>query len=291
MKVPTLTGALVGLSLVGLAWVTPVELPPVWLGSELIGMKVVSKDGESLGKIEDLVVRPSGNSSYAVLSFGGWLGMNDKLFAMPWSVLRAVELDTTKKDSARTLVLPVVKERFKTAPGFDKRSWPNLANPDWAKDIDAFYSGDLNPDLKRPIEAAMRTTAITWKATELKGTKVSTSSGEKLGDVQELAIDTNGRVCYATVSVGGFLGMGDRVVAVPWDSFKFTTGGDKGEKKMITLATTKAQLEGAPEFNGDKEHCMEMCSPKWIGRVYDHFSCPVYWTPSVEPKPAGTPKN
>jgi hypothetical protein len=86
------------------------------------------------------------------------------------------------------------------------------------------------------------------------------------------------------VSVGGFLGAGDKVVAVPWDSLSFSLGGDKGDKKLITLASTKAQLEQAPVFNGDKEHCKEMCDPKWIGRVYDHYSCPQYWatTASIE---------
>jgi sporulation protein YlmC with PRC-barrel domain len=291
MKVLSVAGALLGLSLLGNAWSDTKEMPHVWLAHELIGMKVVSKDGESLGKIEDIVVRPSGEASYAVLSFGGWLGMNDKLFAMPWNVLRAVEPDPTKKDSTRQLVLPLVKERFKTAPGFDKKSWPNLANPDWTKDIDAFYVGDLNPDVKRPVEAAMRTSIITWKATELKGTNVTTPAGEKLGDIKELAIDTNGRVSYATVSVGGFLGMGDKLVAVPWDSFKFTAAGDKGDKKLITLASTKKQLEDAPEFKDGKEDYTEMCSPKWIGRVYDHFSCPVYWSAASEPKLSGTPKN
>ena len=116
----------------------------------------------------------------------------------------------------------------------------------------------------------------------MKGTNVKTPAGDKLGDLKELAIDTNGRVCYATVSVGGFLGIGDKIVAVPWDSLKFTLGGDKLDKKMITLASTKEQLKGAPEFKEGKENCVEMCDAKWITRVYEHFSCPIYWSNSEE---------
>jgi len=254
-------------------------------------MQVVTESGDSLGKLADIVVRPSGESSYAVLSFGGWLGMNDKLFAMPWSVLRAVEADTSKEDSARSLVLPLSKERFKTAPGFDQKSWPNMASPDWAKDIDAFYVGDLNPASVRPVNAALKTTAITWRVTQLKGSNVMTPQGEKLGDIQELAIDTNGRVCYAVLSAGGFLGLGDRLVAVPWDSFKFTMSADKLDKKLITLAATKAALEGAPAFKAGKENRIEMCDSKWIGAIYGHFACPVYWNSTgkgpVEPKAKG----
>lgn len=278
MKLMNMTGALVGLSLVAGAWTMLKAPPSVWLSKELVGMKVIATNGDSLGKIEDIVVHPGGETSYAVLSFGGWMGMGEKLFAMPWTVLKTVEPDTAKKDSARSLVLPFEKDRLKTAPGFEKKSWPLLANPEWTKDVDAFYVGDANPNTKKPVDAAVRTSVITWRVTELKGTDVKTPTGEKLGDVQEVAIDTNGRVSYVVISVGGFLGMGDRLVPVPWDSLTFSLGGDKGDKKMLTLGSTKEQLEKAPQFKTGKDNVAEMCDPKWINRVYEYFSCPVYAT-------------
>ena len=277
MKLLFLAGSLVGLSLVVGARESLEGPPRVWLGDNLIGMKVVSETGESLGKIEDIVVHPGGEISYAVLSFGGLLGMGDKLFAMPWTVLKAVEPETAEKDSASSLVLSLDKERLKTAPGFDKKHWPAMANPDWAKDIDSFYAGNANPNTKRPVEAAARTSVITWRATELKGTDVKTPTGEKLGDIEELAIDTNGRVSYAILSVGGFLGMGDKLVAVPWGNLRFSLEGDKGDKRMITLASTKAQLDQAPEFMEGQENEAAMCEPKWIGKLYEYYSSPPYW--------------
>jgi sporulation protein YlmC with PRC-barrel domain len=274
-KLWNVTSALVGLSLLAGAASSPSGTTGVWLASDLIGMKVISQQGDDLGKIEDVIVHPGGEPSYAVLSFGSTFGVGDKLFAMPWTVLRTVEPDTAKKDSARSLVLPLDKERLKKAPGFDKKNWPTMANPDWTKDIDAFYVGDANPNTKKPTEAAARTSVITWRVTELKGTDIQTPTNEKLGDVKELAIDTNGRVSYAVLSVGGFLGMGDKHVAVPWDALKFSLGGDKGDKRTITLAATKKQLEGAPEFKTGKQHSADMCDPKWIGRVYEYFSVPM----------------
>jgi sporulation protein YlmC with PRC-barrel domain len=167
---------------------------------------------------------------------------------------------------------------LKKAPGFDKKNWPTMANPDWAKDVDAFYMDSANPNAKKPVEAAARTSVITWRATELKGTNVITPTGEKLGDVKEIAVDLNGRVRYVALSVGGFLGVGDRLIAVPWDSLKFSLGGDKGDKRLISLANTKEQLEKAPQFKEGKENYAEMCDPNWIARCYEYFSCPVYWT-------------
>lgn len=258
--------------------------PCVWLSSELIGMKVLSTEGEKLGKIEDIVVHPGGEVAYAVLSFGGSMGMGEKLFAMPWTVLGAVEPDTSKKDSERSLVLPLTKERLKSAPGFDKKNWPTMANADWAKEIDAYYAKDLRVDASRPVPAAASTSTFCWKGSELKGFDVKSPTGEELGDVREIAIDTNGRVNYVVLSVGGFLGIDNRLVAVPWDAMKSSPGGKKGDEKMLTLAATKEQLERAPQFEEGKEHMAKMCDPKWIGGVYEHFSCHPYWSDSKDMK-------
>jgi sporulation protein YlmC with PRC-barrel domain len=256
---------------------TTTVAPHAWLASELIGLKVVSQTGESLGKIEDVVVHPGNRPSYAVLSFGGWLGMGDKLFALPWSVLRTVEADTTVKDSARALVLPVSKERFKTAPGFDKANWPDMANHEWTRALDTYYSADIEAQRVRPASSVPYTNTVTWKASSLKGADVRTPGGEKLGDIRDLAIDTNGRVMYAALSVGGFLGMGERVVAVPWDSLIFARGNENGDKKLVSLVSTKAQLEQAPQFKTGAEYSSEMRDPRWTRGVYDHFAAPAYW--------------
>lgn len=268
--------ALVGLSLLT-SVAGPGELSTVWLSDDLIGMKVISTTGENLGKIEDVVVHPGGLGSYAVLSFGGWLGMGDKLFALPWTVLKEAKPEPTKPGGPEGLVLALDKERLKTAPGFDKKSWPMLANPDWNKDIDAFYLGDANPNLKRPLEASARTSVITWRLSELKGFDVETPKGEELGEIKEVALDMNGRVNYVALSVGGFLGMGDRLTAVPWDELKFSLGGDKGDKKVISLARTKEEIEKAPEFLNSKEHRAEMRNAQWITSLYDHYGRAYYW--------------
>jgi hypothetical protein len=70
--------------------------------------------------------------AYVVLSFGGFLGMGDKLFAVPPS---ALTVDRTEK----CLVLNVDKERLKNAPGFDKNDWPDMAETTWTRRINEFY--------------------------------------------------------------------------------------------------------------------------------------------------------
>lgn len=104
--------------------------------SNLVGMTVRNTAGEDLGSISDLVLDvEKGNVRYAALSFGGLLGIGDKLFAVPWDQLKLMH----DEDDEGYFVLDVEKEKLKVAPGFDKSNWPNTADPEWTRQIDEFY--------------------------------------------------------------------------------------------------------------------------------------------------------
>lgn len=99
----------------------------------LTGNDVFNDNDEDLGEIREFMLdMRTGRVGYAVLSFGGFLGMGEKLFAVPWA---ALELDTT----SRCFVLRVSKARLASAPGFDKQNWPDMADPEWEKGVHAFY--------------------------------------------------------------------------------------------------------------------------------------------------------
>ena len=99
----------------------------------VIGSKVVNAQHEDLGKIEDLVLDAgAGRIAYAVLSFGGFLGMGDKYFAIPWNALR---FNLSEKHA----VLNLDKKLLENAPGFDKDNWPNMADSTWATSIYKHY--------------------------------------------------------------------------------------------------------------------------------------------------------
>ena len=99
----------------------------------MIGDSVVNPKGESLGKIEDFVIDPlSSRVDYAVLSFGGFLGVGDKLFAVP---LEALKLSREEKQ----FILDVEKERLKGAPGFDKNHWPDTSDRAFGTRVYTYY--------------------------------------------------------------------------------------------------------------------------------------------------------
>jgi sporulation protein YlmC with PRC-barrel domain len=101
--------------------------------STITGDHVKNTKGEDLGKIEDLMIdTQDGNIQYAVLSFGGVLGMGEKLFAVPF--------DRLKVDSAnKCMILDTDKQRLKDAPGFDKNKWPDFSDQSFKTTHDAYY--------------------------------------------------------------------------------------------------------------------------------------------------------
>lgn len=107
--------------------------PLLMSAATLVGDDVYNTKGEALGDIKEIMIDTmSGTIAYAVVAVGGFLGMGNKLFAIPWKPLK---LDTARK----RFTLDISKERMKDAPGFDKDHWPDMADPRWNKDVRDFY--------------------------------------------------------------------------------------------------------------------------------------------------------
>jgi len=109
--------------------------PRIISATTLIGDPVHNSQGENLGELKELMIdMNSGTVSYAVLSFGGFMGLGDKLFAIPW---QAFSLDADR----HALVLNVDKETLENASGFDKDHWPETTEDDdsWLTDVYRHY--------------------------------------------------------------------------------------------------------------------------------------------------------
>ena len=101
--------------------------------SELVGKSVKNLQGEDIGQIEELVIGSNGEVGYAVLSFGGFLGMGDKLFAVPWASL-------AHQPDREYLTLDIQPKKLEKAPGFNKNDWPDMKDEKWKFLIWEFYS-------------------------------------------------------------------------------------------------------------------------------------------------------
>ena len=107
--------------------------PLVLSASSLSTNTVKNMQDENLGHVKDIMIDTLTNRVvYYVLSFGGILGMGDKLFAIPPEALR---LNATQK----CYTLNIEKERLKEAEGFDKDNWPNMADPTFRSNLYLHY--------------------------------------------------------------------------------------------------------------------------------------------------------
>ncbi len=105
----------------------------VLAASTLAGDNVRNSAGEDCGKVDEIMIDlQSGKVAYAVLSFGGVLGMGNKLFAVPWSALKVDE-------DEKCFILDADKKTLENAPGFDKNNWPDMANAAWRSEVYDYY--------------------------------------------------------------------------------------------------------------------------------------------------------
>ncbi|HLV01539.1 MAG TPA: PRC-barrel domain-containing protein [Acidobacteriota bacterium] len=110
-----------------------VSTPTIISATSLRGTPVVNPQSESLGEIKEIMLDArTAQIAYVVLSFGGFLGMGDKLFAFPWEVF---QMDPNNEQ----LVLDVAKEKLENAPGFDKDHWPSDADSEWVSRVYSYY--------------------------------------------------------------------------------------------------------------------------------------------------------
>lgn len=202
--------------------------------SDLLGKDVKNAQRENLGEIKQMVLDPANRKvRYVVVSFGGFLGLGDKLFALPWSAF-------TWQGRDQDILLNVDKERFKNAPGFDKDHWPDLANPTWSTEVDRYYETGSKETEKEPGTG----TGKNWvKFTDLKGRDLVDARGEKVGEIQDAIINvTRGTVPFFVVEAEKIAGLDGEMVTVPLNVV--TIGFDQ----RGSLAITKDRLARAPSF-------------------------------------------
>lgn len=118
--------------------------------SALIGLEVQNPAGKDLGEIEDLTIDgKSGKVEYAAVSFGGFAGVGDKLFAVPWEAIQIKQMDPSQDEWVA--IMDVSEQTLENAQGFDKDNWPNMADERWKMQNDrAFRAAQRDREATTP---------------------------------------------------------------------------------------------------------------------------------------------
>lgn len=109
------------------------------------------------------------------------------------------------------------------------------------------------------------------RASTLRNMDVKNQQGETIGEIKWVMFDVeDGRVAYAVVGYGGWLGLGEKQAAVPWQSLK----ADAAERQF-TLDVTTDQLKTLPSFA--REEWPQTLDRQWLAQVYSRYGEKPYW--------------
>ena len=122
--------------------------------TSVVGSGVKDVAGKDAGKIEDLLLDHRGHVGYAVVSFGGFLGIGDKLYAVPWD---AVIVD----GAARLVYIDVKKETLERSPSFASDKWPDSSDRSWTQEVrKAWSDASITATVKTKLAGASPTTLL-----------------------------------------------------------------------------------------------------------------------------------
>jgi len=205
--------------------------------SDIIGKNVTDSQKNKIGEVKDLAIDlNSGRINYVVVSAGGFLGMGDKLLAMPPQSFSLFN-DGSSVATGQSLVLNISEQIIKQSPALPNANWDGSLNQQ------ALSSMYQRAGVRMPAELAK--TQKVSKASDIIGGKIITGQNEDVGKVKDLAVDfEGGRVPYAILSIGGFAGINDKVVVVPTNTLSI---GDKKDK--LQISSTLDQLKNSPEID------------------------------------------
>ena len=223
------------------------------------GSKVINVNGEHLGMLEEVMIDPEeGKIAYAVLSFGGLLGIGNKLFAIPCEVLESSRGD---------YILRIDKSVLEKTEGFDKEEW-SLTHDELVK-VYAYFG--IQPYWQTKMGIVEKTQDMEigdfLPTTTIKGSKVVNVKEEHLGIIEELMIDAEkGKIAYAVLSFGGFFGIGNKLFAITWEVLE-------SNRYDYILKIDKSVLEKAEGF--DKEEWS--LTRDELDKVSTYFGIQPYW--------------
>jgi hypothetical protein len=218
--------------------------------SAMIGQAVYSsgaKDAEAIGEIEDLLVGENGTIDAVVIGVGGFLGIGEKAVAASFKDLKWAN----DANGNRFLVLATTKDELNQAPEFQYAEIP-AAKADRqtsATGIDEGYATRETAAVNPARTALPMAEPATLSAADLTGAVVYDAGDNNVGEINDVILAEDGRIDAVVIDVGGFLGIGEKPVALAFDDLEFRRDADG--TLFVYSKLTQAQLEAAPEYAKD----------------------------------------
>ena len=210
---------------------------------KLIGRNVTNAQNETVGEIESLMVDQDGKIRSAILGIGGFLGLGERHVAVSWDQLSVapngdrVTVNMTR-DQARALPEFRFSETQRRGSVFTDATAPRATTGTMSGSADT--SGTVGTTTgKAPMSAS-----------NLIGLNLRNAANESIGEVKDIILGADGKVSDVIVGVGGFLGMGERYVAISWDQLRMSRTSDSAVQGQVGY--TRDQLRDMPAWRQDR---------------------------------------
>lgn len=213
---------------------TAVAPPTSVDAAKLIGRTVVNANGDTVGKIDSVVIDQSGKVRYAIVGVGGFLGIGKKDVALAWDEL-------TISENGEKVTTNVTKDQLSALP---EHKFPAEMKSDGVYSYDEAVKS--NPTLGSPEQMAPAAGVVGIKASKLVGATVKNAKGESIGEIHEVVLGPDGRAEGLVIDVGGFLGINEKPVMVKWSDV--TIQSDGNGSVAVATSMDKSQLEQLPEY-------------------------------------------
>ena len=244
----------------------PVKRADGNLATNIIGETVYNStgdDAQNIGSVNDIVLSKEGKAQSLVIGVGGFLGLGAKNVTYDFNKAQWAE-----KNGDRWLVAQTTKEELQAQPDFNRKAYdpvpattasnePAPAAPAVAPaDKTAEAPAATTPDATAPDQtqtAAIDKSTLTEmpvgeiRGDDLKGATVYGANDAKVGEIGDVVLAPDKKTDAVIVNVGGFLGIGEKEVAVGLDNLKFMT--DKDGKKYLYTTFTKEQLKAQTAYD------------------------------------------
>ncbi len=215
-----------------------VQLPGQIDVQKLIGRTVTNPQNETVGEIESVIVDAGGKVRSVIVAVGGFLGMGERQVAVQWDSL-------TLSPNGDKIVMATTKEQLKTFPPY------TFADAAQRRSVFAERVGPAGMPPLVTAPAGMPTSALgAISVSDLMSLKIRNGANETIGDIKDIVMSSEGKIQDVIVGVGGFLGMGERYVAIAWDQLRIARSGDNTVAAHIN--STMEQLKAMPAFKHDR---------------------------------------
>ena len=243
---------------------------------KLIGRKITNAQNETIGEIKSVYLSSEGNVDSVMVGVGGFLGMGEREVRLAWKDLHIT-------DKGEKVSVNMTKDQLKAVPEYKytDNSWRGRVFNDKGPYVDnqkaaaadvrtttdrtVAANRTLNEDKMANADRANDRVVSTgdfnatgdMSANALVGAKVRNANGDVVGKVEDLYLDSNGATKTLVVSVGGFLGIGAKDVAVRWSDINY---GRDGKSVVLTTGLTKDALVALPDYKYERRRPAEQAT-------------------------------